>query len=132
MSNLFPAALAEPVIPVKQRVFPTPSQAAECGGPCYEGNYCPEACDCGLYQPPLSPAAQAVLDAFGKHPLDYDCPSHGLLYGALPAALRAAADQVAPECDMPILGNDSTHGAWCARNDVRDELLSIAAELEAL
>jgi len=44
------AALAEPVIPVKQRVFPTPSQAAECGGPCYEGNYCPEACDCGLYQ----------------------------------------------------------------------------------
>ena len=44
------AALAEPVIPVKQHVFPTPSQAAECGGPCYEGNYCPEACDCGLYQ----------------------------------------------------------------------------------
>ena len=48
------ALLAEPVIPVKQRIFPTPSQAAECGGPCYEGSYCPEACDCGLYQPPHS------------------------------------------------------------------------------
>ena len=46
------ALLAEPVIPVKQRIFPTPSQAAECGGPCYEGSYCPGACDCGVYQPP--------------------------------------------------------------------------------
>ena len=50
------ALLAQPeqdsVIPVKQHIFPTPSQAAECGGPCYEGNYCPEACDCGLYHPP--------------------------------------------------------------------------------
>ena len=44
--------------------------------------------------PPLSPAARAVLDAFGKHPLDYDCPSQGLLYGALPAALRAASAQL--------------------------------------
>ena len=48
------ALLAQPeqdsVIPVKQHIFPTPSQAAECGGPCYEGNYCPKACDCGLYQ----------------------------------------------------------------------------------
>ena len=53
------ALLAEPeqdsVIPVKQHIFPTPSQAAECGGPCYEGSYCPEACDCGLYQPPALP-----------------------------------------------------------------------------
>jgi hypothetical protein len=45
-------AQPEPVIPVKQQIFPTPSQAAECGGPCYAGGYCPEACDCGLYQPP--------------------------------------------------------------------------------
>lgn len=49
-----------PVIPVKQQIFPTPSQAAECGGPCYEGSYCPEACDCGLYQPPA--LAQAVAE----------------------------------------------------------------------
>lgn len=39
----------------------------------------------------LSPATQAVLDAFGKYPLHHDNPSHGLLHGALPTALRAAA-----------------------------------------
>lgn len=54
-------ALAEPVIPVKQQIFPTPSQAAECGGPCYAGGYCPEACDCGLYQPPAL-AAEGPTD----------------------------------------------------------------------
>ena len=68
--------------------------------------------------PPLSPAARAVLDAFGKHPLDYDCPSQGLLYGALPAALRAAADQVVPE-------KLESYG-------IRYELLRIAGELEQL
>ena len=58
------ALLAEPVIPVKQRIFPTPSQAAECGGPCYEGSYCPEVCDCGLYQPPApaQPVAEGLTD----------------------------------------------------------------------
>ena len=78
----------------------------------------------------LSPAAQAVLDAYFTEAdcLDREVSDNEMLA----AALRAAADQVVPECDMPILGNDSTHGAWCARNDVRDELLSIAAELEGL
>ena len=68
------ALLAEPVIPVKQRIFPTPSQAAECGGPCYEGSYCPEACDCGLYQPPAlaqpeaeGPSASDVTELFYRH-----------------------------------------------------------------
>jgi hypothetical protein len=28
--------------------FPTPSQAAECDGPCWQPSYDPEACDCGL------------------------------------------------------------------------------------
>jgi len=50
----------EPAIPVKQQIFPTPSQAAECGGPCYEGSYCPEACDCGLCR---SPTPQPVAVA---------------------------------------------------------------------
>lgn len=59
----------------------------------------------------LSPAAKAVLDAFGKHPLDHDCPSQGLLHGALPAALRAAA-------------------LYCKRD--RLQLLAIAEELEGL
>ena len=84
------AALAKPVIPVKQRVFPTPSQAAECGGPCYEGNYCPEACDCGLYQPPLSPAAQAVLDAF-------TADNYGVWLEGDPDRIAAALRAVAQE-----------------------------------
>jgi hypothetical protein len=66
----------------------------------------------------LSPAAQAVLDAFGKHPLHSDHISDGLLYGALPAALRAAADQVTPL---------STN---LKQNNIRYELLAIANELE--
>ena len=68
--------------------------------------------------PSLSPAARAVFDAFGKHPIDHDNPSHGILYGALPAALRAAADQVVPE-------KLESYG-------IRYELLRIAAEVEAL
>jgi hypothetical protein len=42
----------------------------------------------------LSPAAQAVLDAFGKYPLHGDHIAETLMHGALPAALRAAADQL--------------------------------------
>jgi hypothetical protein len=56
----------------------------------------------------LSPAAQAVLDAVAPHPA----------YGpAIAAALRAAADQVAP-------------AGWLPHERVRHELLSIATELE--
>ena len=54
---------------------------------------------------PLSPAAQAVLDAFWEE-MD------------LAAVLRAAADAVAPEA--------APH-----RRKIRAELLGIAAELEA-
>ena len=54
--------------------------------------------------PPLSPAAQAVLTAFSAYPLHGDHIATTLMHGALPAALRAAADQ----------------------------LLALAAELEAL
>ena len=36
----------------------------------------------------LSPAAQAVLTAFGKHLIHYDHISNDLMHGALPAALR--------------------------------------------
>lgn len=80
--------------------------------------------------PPLSPAARAVLDAFGKHPLDHDCPSNGLMYGALPAALRAAADQVVPEYET-IPGGSKI---WPSEPvlSIRTEFLAIAAELEAI
>lgn len=68
--------------------------------------------------PPLSPAARSVLDAFGKYQLDYDCPSQGLLYGALPAALRAAADEVCLR--------------WAELEHPADVLTRIATELEGL
>jgi hypothetical protein len=60
----------------------------------------------------LSPAAQAVLDGFRAVPNLMDAPS-------IAGALRAAADQVAPL---------STNRR---QDDIRQKLLSIAAELEA-
>jgi hypothetical protein len=72
---------------------------------------------------PLSPAAQAVLDAFtGNDTI------HGLhlMTPRLAAALRAAADQVVPEPQ-----SDPTTWTQCAFLGVREDLLTIAAELEA-
>ena len=72
----------------------------------------------------LSPAAQAVLDAF------ICCPVEASNQLALAAALRAAADQVVPE--EPLYGGDQR---WMYERDIRQEsrkkLLLIAAELEA-
>jgi hypothetical protein len=68
---------------------------------------------------PLSPAAQAVLDAFHKELSPDNQP------GGLPAALRAAADQVA----TPI-PDDCTADVFNRQIKIRAELLAIAAELE--
>ena len=71
----------------------------------------------------LSPAAQAVLDAYGDfEPANVD---------AMAAALRAAADQVVPLQTAPkeMCGNDLHR--LNQRQRTRRELLSIAAELEA-
>ena len=77
---------------------------------------------------PLSPAAQAVLDAFlanwADEPLDQDCM-------CLAAALRAAADQVVPRRRKPMYADSSEESAWSAEQDTRDELLAIAYQLEA-
>ena len=63
----------------------------------------------------LSPAAQAVLDAYWD-----DAPlESGARYG-LAAALRAAADQVVPEAT----------GFSYTKQDIRAALLAIADELE--
>jgi len=72
---------------------------------------------------PLSPAAQAVLDAYWKSPWD---PSlqHEDRY-AIAAALRAAADQVVP--------SDALYARSCCEfvgEQCRAQLLAIAAELE--
>jgi hypothetical protein len=75
----------------------------------------------------LSPAAQAVLDAFtGNDTI------HGLhlMTPRLAAALRAAADQVVPiEEAMPL--NLAHRVRWDALQSVRFQLLAIADELEA-
>ena len=75
---------------------------------------------------PLSPAAQAVLDAangrssYGPD----DCLNESRWIAA--AALRAAADQVVP---LHIGSSTSTRGQ--TRLGIRHKLLAIAAELEA-
>jgi hypothetical protein len=70
--------------------------------------------------PPLSPAAQAVRDAYRK--------------GGLDAALRAAADQVAPEEQEPVPNEDSAveMQIWSAvaqRQRTRSQLLALVNEL---
>ena len=73
---------------------------------------------------PLSPAAQAV-----RHVAICAGPE---LEGRIAAALRAAADQVVPETESPRSELEYDLGDWDARDDVRDALLAIAAELKAL
>jgi len=73
---------------------------------------------------PLSPAAQAVLDAFGKYPLHGDHIAENLMHGALPAVLRSAADQVVPNTEY------KSYEVFMIAMNVRHNLLAIAAELE--
>ena len=79
---------------------------------------------------PLSPAAQAIHDAFWSHPngkpLVQDCPDTDQLV----AALRAAANQLIPPIEFDR--RYTTRERWDARDDIRAELLAIAAELEGL
>jgi hypothetical protein len=76
----------------------------------------------------LSPQSQAVLDAFVGDPTERDELEDDRRY--LAAALRAAADQVVPETESPRSELEYDLGDWDARDDVRDALLAIAAELE--
>ena len=74
---------------------------------------------------PLSPAAQAVLDAT-------DYPEDWATRIRVAAALRAAADQVVPDKCPPIEDfNEFDQGYAAAHITHRAELLAIAAELEA-
>jgi hypothetical protein len=79
----------------------------------------------------LSPAASAVLDAYaaksgwlgGPLPRDYHC---------IAAALRAAADRVAPAVYFAYSGNgDWDHGMEAKNDEIREAILAIADELEA-
>jgi hypothetical protein len=73
----------------------------------------------------LSPAAQAIMDAFyeGITYADEISPSN------VAAAMRAAADQVAPFPGRYPL-NEYMEGIREAKRRVRTELLAIAHELE--
>ena len=79
----------------------------------------------------LSPAAQAVMDAYNS---GFDRPVAVHHKPRIAAALRAAADQVVPEEDSYEGGfSDSLEHQYRAseRRLARAELLAIAAELEA-
>ena len=76
---------------------------------------------------PLSPAAQAVYDAWYEA---IDAYSEQDPPPQLAAALRAAADQVVPEEDaMPL--NLAHRVRWDALQSVRYQLLAIVADLGA-
>jgi len=73
----------------------------------------------------LSPAAQAVRKAYYSTDDDLAGP-------ALAAALRAVADEVAPETPESEQDDpDMLKGIWSERRTIREELLAIADELEA-
>ena len=65
----------------------------------------------------LSPAGQAVLHSF------WDAPVSPARNCQIAAALRAAADQVVPKDKYPS-------SDWTDKDEVRYQLLTIAAELE--
>jgi len=74
---------------------------------------------------PLSPAAQAVLDA-ALFEVNAECYAPWIAA----AALRAAADLVVPISDRPDPNIEFEYGQWLAQNTTRGYLLAIAAELE--
>jgi hypothetical protein len=68
---------------------------------------------------PLSPAAQAILNAYGRETGDIDCVWHPSELKGLAAALRSTADQIEPEDGIP---SEVQH--------VLDKLCAIADELK--
>ena len=74
----------------------------------------------------LSPSAQSVMDAYWNTPSGpVTTQIHQV---AVAAALRAVADQVVPS--VPFDRRYITEDRWNALDDIRDEILTIAAELE--
>jgi hypothetical protein len=80
---------------------------------------------------PLSPAAQAVKDAaFSAYwSAEQEAPNDAHVIAA--AALRAAADQVAPEVYFSYTDHrDWDKGMEAKSDEIREAILVIAAELE--
>jgi hypothetical protein len=78
---------------------------------------------------PLSPAAQAVLNRTAEQVL---ADRRINMEHIAAAALRAAADQVVPEENVDDADYHCLYAKWAAegKQEVRDEMLAIAAELE--
>lgn len=83
----------------------------------------------------ISPAAQAVMDAYHAAPIVGVFPQNADALG-VSAALRAAADQVAPVApeyqpgDPPDYEGMMLWHRWSESQLIRRQLLAIAAELE--
>jgi hypothetical protein len=77
---------------------------------------------------PLSPAAQAVLDAYYTHAdlLNREVSHEEMLA----AALCAAVDQVVPHEDSDPMDDELSLQRRCQRQRTRRQLLAIASELE--
>jgi hypothetical protein len=73
--------------------------------------------------PPLSPAAQAVLDAAMQYEINPECYSREIAV----AVLRAAADQAIPLTKTPW---GTSLIPVLTSQESRDRILAIAAELE--
>ena len=85
---------------------------------------------------PLSPAAQAMLDAYRDFSWRPDEEDNGRYYkwshrAGVAAALRAAADQVVPVRAWHESDNDSTWQRHQMRVIINRRILAIAAEMEA-
>ena len=77
----------------------------------------------------LSPAAQAVWATYLDHSEIDETPAD---LPALAAAIKTLADQVVPEENVDDADYHCLHAKWAAegKQEVRDEILAIATELE--
>ena len=75
---------------------------------------------------PLSPAAEAVLDAYFTHAdlLNREVSHEEMIA----AAIRALADQL--RLEMPLGDTDADAGVFAAHHAIHQRLLAIATELE--
>jgi hypothetical protein len=82
----------------------------------------------------LSPAAQAILAACGCP--DTDSPFRLVARGFAGAAIRAVADQVVPvepePPELPFASVNDPWPSWNAKQNIRHNLIAIAAELETV
>lgn len=76
----------------------------------------------------FSPAAQAVLDAFGNSLITEQYTTSGRIEIAIAAALRAVADQI--QMKEPFGDTDADAGVFAAHQAIHAGLSTIAAELE--